>query len=164
MKILPDIYVSRITDIAIDVLTGKGIKGIAIDIDNTLTADGSFYIDEAISIWLNSVKNTGISFCIVSNNHPPRVEPFATQIGMQYICEARKPRKDCKEQLLEMLNFKPDEVVMIGDQIFTDVYFAKKCGFYSILLDPIAEDKHRGAAIKRFFERPLKYFLRKRRL
>jgi len=160
MKILPDYYFPTITDIPLSLFHDKGIKGIAIDIDNTLTADGSLLLSERVVFWLDEVRKQNISICIVSNNHKGRIEPFADIASLDYICEADKPSRKNKDMVLERLGRRADEVVMIGDQIFTDMLFAHRCGFFSILVDPIAEDKHRGASIKRFFERPLKHILR----
>jgi HAD superfamily phosphatase (TIGR01668 family) len=161
-KLLPDIYVNSITDIPVTLFIEKGIRGIAVDIDNTLTTDGSQYLDPDIVNWVRTVREIGIPICIVSNNHEKRVKPFAEQLEVAYLCEAGKPKRTSKALLLNILGCNNHETVMIGDQIFTDMIFAHRCNFLSILVEPIGEDKHRGAAIKRFFERPLKYLLRKR--
>lgn len=162
MKLLPHIYFNSIGDIPISLLHDKGIKGIAVDIDNTLTGDGSFFLSKEVEDWIQQIKDAGISMCIVSNNHEQRVAPFAQRVSMAYIYDCHKPSNECKEKLLHILNCTQNEVAMIGDQIFTDMIFAHRSGFLSILVEPISIDKHRGAAIKRFFERPLKYIIRRR--
>lgn len=163
MRIQPSYYCPLVENIEVSFLKDKGIKGIAIDIDNTLTGDGSHNLKEGVANWIKAVKDEGIVFCIVSNNHLPRIKPYADRIEVEYICEADKPSARCKKELLEILGCNDSEVVMIGDQFFTDMLFASRCHFKSILVDPISEDKHKGAKIKRFFEKPLRNIAKKRR-
>ncbi|MCL1830362.1 MAG: YqeG family HAD IIIA-type phosphatase, partial [Oscillospiraceae bacterium] len=162
MRIFPHYYFTTVAEIPISLFREKGIKGIAIDIDNTLTADGEFGIEPTTLDWLNAIKQSGITLAIISNNHPERVEPFANMIDLPFICNSSKPSARNKDRLLALLNTKSDTTAMIGDQLFTDMLFAYRCRFLSILVEPIGEDKHRGATIKRFFEKPVTAIMKRR--
>ena len=162
MGIYPDYYFTSVSCVPARFLLGIGIKGLLIDLDNTLTADGSQHLSEDISGWVKKIKSAGIRLLIISNNHEPRVRPFAESAGMRYLCEAGKPAGRCLGEALGLLGVKKHEAAVIGDQLFTDILFAKRCGIISVLVEPVGEDRHAGAGVKRFFERPVRKRLKRR--
>ena len=164
MRVLPHFYFKSVTDITVSFLKEQSVRGVAVDIDNTLTEDNSFHIDEGTKKWVDTLKNSDIRICVVSNNHPDRVIPFVDQFEVPYIYEAKKPTRKSIVRLQEILQTDAEHIAMIGDQIFTDMLFAYRCHFTSILVDAVGEDNHRGAKLKRFFEKPLKSILRRRKI
>lgn len=163
MRLMPRHWFKSVTDIPISFFAENGIKGVAVDIDNTLTGDNSMYISEKIREWIGDIKKAGIRVVIVSNNREPRVRPFAEDIGLEYLCEIGKPSRRRIKDVMELLAVNRGEAAMIGDQIFTDILFANRCSIASVLVEPLGPDDHRGAALKRFFEHPLKRIIKIRR-
>lgn len=161
--LFPDFTFPSVVDIPVSFFADNGIKGAAVDIDNTLTGENSNYISEEVRSWVKEIKASGVNLVIVSNNHEPRVKPFADDIGLAFICETGKPSPRRIAEILRMLDTEKEETVMVGDQIFTDVLFAGRCGIKSVLVEPMGPDDHSGAAIKRFFEHPIKWAVRLRR-
>ena len=108
---------------------------------------------DALTAWLKNLKNAGIRVCIISNNRRRRVEPFARQLGVGFFCNAFKPRPYFYLKGLEVLNVPKEECVVIGDQLFTDVKGAKRCGIRAFLVDPVGEETTLFIKIKRYFEK-----------
>ena len=68
-----------------------GVKGLILDIDNTLTSHDAPEPDKAILDWLEQMKRDGIRLILLSNNHPPRVQPFADRLGLAFEADGKKP-------------------------------------------------------------------------
>ena len=54
-----------------------------------------------------------------------------------------------------------DNTLFVGDQLFTDVWGAKRSGIYSILVKPIHPKEEIQIVLKRYLERIVLYFYRK---
>ena len=106
--------------------------------DNTII-DLSKNIPEGTKEWVDSLKKHGIKFCIVSNSiHKDKVIKIANELGIDvFILFAKKPLKSGFKKAMKILNIKPCNIAAVGDQIFTDVIGANRCGMYSILVKPI---------------------------
>ena len=70
----------RVTDITPEILKKLSIKGLILDLDNTLTTHDNPVPANGVMEWLDKMKKNGIKLMIVSNNHPPRVKPFADML------------------------------------------------------------------------------------
>lgn len=152
----PTVYRRRITDISVSLLKRLGVRGILLDIDNTLTTHDNPQIDTAVTAWLSAVQAAGFTAVVVSNNQAARVAPFAQKIGLSYQAKAAKPLPKGYRAAARMLGLPPRQCAVIGDQIFTDILGANLAGMPSILLEPIqAEVDQKFIVFKRRLERPL---------
>src|SRR5690606_15968397 len=149
----PNEYVKSIFDISITELKERGIKGIITDLDNTLVEWDRPYATPELQDWFEEVKRHGISITIVSNNNQERVKAFAEPLGIPFIFQARKPLiRAFKRAMLEMKLTK-DEVVVIGDQLLTDVIGGNRTGIHTILVVPVVKTDGAITKINRFIER-----------
>ena len=89
----PDLSFRKTVDIKPEFLKKLGIKGLILDVDNTLTTHDNPVPAEGIAEWLENMKKSGIKLIIVSNNHPERVKPFADPLGLDYVSDSGKPLK-----------------------------------------------------------------------
>ena len=85
-----------VCDITPTMLQHFGIRGLLLDLDNTQTTHDNPRPAEGVLDWIAVMKENGIAMCIVSNNHPPRVKPFADLLGLPFVCEGKKPLKRLK--------------------------------------------------------------------
>ena len=92
-----------------------------LDIDNTLTTHDNPVPAPGVEAWVAGMQAAGISLCLVSNNHPPRVAPFAERLGLDFVCEGKKPLTKGYREAVEKMGLSRKEVAAVGDQIFTDV-------------------------------------------
>ena len=138
MILYPRLYIDNVRCIKIDFLNKNNIKAIILDMDNTII-DLSKNIPEGTKEWVDSLKKHGIKFCIVSNSiHKDKVIKIANELGIDdFILFAKKPLKSGFKKAMKILNIKPCNIAAVGDQIFTDVVGANRCGMYSILVKPI---------------------------
>ena len=91
MLITPEYVFQDVTHITPAFLAGKGITALVLDIDNTLTDDGSQQLPREVAAWLQAMRAAGVRLTIVSNGTPRRVAPFARKLGLDYVCWAAKP-------------------------------------------------------------------------
>lgn len=153
MKFYPDIYLNNLTEITEEFLKENNIKGLILDIDNTII-DYDKNMLQGVEKWCEDLKSHGIKMCIVSNTNKKRkVEKVAKTLNLKYIYFAHKPGKKGFRKAQEILDLKAEEIATVGDQIFTDVFGGNRMGMYTILTKPIDERDIILTRIKRPFER-----------
>ena len=148
-----DKYLKSVTDITLPMVREMGLKGLILDVDNTLTTHGNREIPAHIKDWLNYIKTGGIKLILLSNNSEARVSAFAERIDIAYVGRAFKPFPFGVKRACAAMQLETNEAAMVGDQVFTDLLAGKLAGCKSILLMPIEEEKGRFFAVKRYFER-----------
>lgn len=139
MILYPKFYCRSIIDIDIEFLNKNKIKGLILDVDNTLIDTDKNLLDGAIE-WHENIKNKGIKTIIVSNsNKKEKLDNVSKKLDIEYISFAKKPFKGGFKKALKKLELAPENVAAVGDQIFTDVIGANRCKIFSILVEPINE-------------------------
>ena len=152
MILYPKKYLENITKITEQLLKENGIKGIILDVDNTLIYYNKTLLEGADK-WCEDLKNKGIQFCIVSNNSKKgNVKEIADRLGIKYISFAMKPMKRGLKKAQEIMNLGAKDIAVVGDQIFTDVVGANRLGMFSILVKPLERKDIFITKIKRPFE------------
>ena len=160
MIFYPDEYFKNILEIDYEFLYKNKIKGIILDVDNTLV-DFNENLLEGTKEWCENLKQKGIKFYIVSNsNKKPKVETLAKTLGTKYILFAKKPFKGAFKKVAAELGLPLENIAAVGDQVFTDVVAANRCKMFSILVHPLDEKDIWLTIIKRPFENYIlkKYF------
>lgn len=137
--LLPDLYVDSIYHIDLAALKNRGIKGIITDLDNTLIEWDRPSATPDLEKWFEEVNQAGFKLVIVSNNNSERVGKFAQPLGLPFIHNAKKPFRFSFERAQEMMGLKAEEVVVIGDQLFTDILGGNRHHLYTILVLPVAQ-------------------------
>lgn len=151
----PTYVFNDITGITPKFLKRKHIKGIVLDVDNTLTTHNNPVPPQSSLDWLASVKKAGIKLIIVSNNKPPRIEPFAKVLDLEYVANGRKPLTSGINEAVRRLGFEKCDIAAIGDQIFTDIMGANLAGIRSCFVFPIEPETSLPFRFKRTMEKPL---------
>ena len=132
----PDQVCESIYDIDLQSLKDNGIAGLILDIDNTLVSPREREPSQRLLDWFNEVRIADLCVCILSNARRRRVATFSSGLGVFTICNAKKPSRTGFHKAIRLMDLNPDTVCMIGDQLFTDVYGAKKIGIYSVYVKP----------------------------
>ena len=139
MLIYPDFYCNNVRDVKLEFLQEHNIKGIILDVDNTLIDYYRKFEDGTIE-WVNNLKKAGIKFCIVSNtNKLDKVIYVAETLEIPYFYFAKKPFKTGFIKAKEKMGLEAENIAAIGDQIMTDVIGSNRCKMFSILVKPIQE-------------------------
>ena len=117
--------------------------------------------DEKALKLFERLRKAGFDTCLMSNNKEPRVASFAGQVKSKYIYKAGKPAVKNYIRAMELMHTQKADTLFVGDQIFTDVYGAKRAGIYSILVKPIHPKEEIQIVLKRRLEAVVLYFYKK---
>lgn len=132
-------------------LYDEGYRGVIYDIDNTLVNHGAPADERSIRLF-GQLRSIGFSTCLLSNNRRHRVDPFAKAVGSDYICLANKPAVKNYLRACDRMGIRKDQAVFIGDQLFTDVWGAKRAGIANILVQPLNPKEEIQIVLKRRLE------------
>ena len=159
---IPSEFVRSVFHITPEFLKDKGIKGIITDLDNTLVEWDRPDATPKLIEWFKGMKEAGIQVTIVSNNNEMRVQSFADPLGIPFIFKARKPLGKAFRQALQIMSVKKAEVVVIGDQLLTDVFGGNRQKLHTILVIPVAKSDGFVTKFNRMVERRIFRYLDKK--
>ena len=139
-------------------LTGEKLKALGkdtliFDIDNTLVPYWIKTPTDELKAYFNSLRESGIKIAVLSNSKEIRSKTFCEEMEIPYYYRAKKPGTEGMKKLLEKINSKAENSVIVGDQIFTDVWCGNKCGVYSVLVKQVSPKDELITAPKRPFEK-----------
>ncbi|MCC3375642.1 YqeG family HAD IIIA-type phosphatase [Cohnella sp. REN36] len=137
-RLLPHQIVNTVYDIDLPKLKADGVRGIITDLDNTLVGAKTPLATPELIAWLDKVKQDGFQVVVLSNNNSARVSKFAEPLGIPFIPAARKPFSKAFREALRLLDLAPEQAVVVGDQMMTDVFGGRRMGLHTILVTPIA--------------------------
>ncbi len=162
-SLLPKVMTRAVTDLTPSYLHGKNIRLLMLDFDNTIVPYTTNIPTARMQMWLETMMESDISVCVVSNSKNSRVEIFCETYGLGCITHARKPFSDGIRRCMEEYELTADECALAGDQIFTDVLGANCAGVYSILVKSI-NNHNFWLKLRHVAELPFIFIARKRRL
>jgi uncharacterized protein len=163
-RFLPNEHVKNIFEIKPSVLKEQGIKGIITDLDNTLVPWNVKQATPEIIDWFKLMKDNGIKVTIISNNKEERVKMFSEPLGTPFVFSARKPLRRAFKTAAKQMELKKEEIVVVGDQLLTDVLGGNSAGFYTILVVPIVQTDEKITQVNRKIERRIMNHFRKKGL
>lgn len=149
----PTAALRRVTDIRLPLLRQMDVDTILLDVDNTLAPPTSRIPYEGVREWLEEIRAGGIQIVICSNNYQSRIKPFADSLGLDCVAMSMKPFPFGFNRAKRKLREKPQSVVVVGDQVYTDVLGANLAGMKSILLLPQSEERGVSIMLRRKMEK-----------
>lgn len=153
----PDEYLDSAYEIDYRKLYEEGCRGILFDIDNTLVPHGKPADERSIALF-RMLKEIGFQTTLLSNNKEPRVRSFHVSVGAPYIHKANKPSPVNYRLAMKKMGTDTKNTIFVGDQLFTDIWGAKKAGIRTVLVKPIHPKEEIQIVLKRFFEKIVLYF------
>ncbi|MBR6504187.1 MAG: YqeG family HAD IIIA-type phosphatase [Clostridia bacterium] len=139
MLLEPKLYIENVTKLNLEVLNKNKVKGLILDVDNTLI-DYDRNPIEGLEKWCEDLKKNDIKLCILSNsNKKEKVKNLAKKLNIPFIYFAKKPLKTGFKKAKKILDLKNENIGVVGDQLATDVLGANRCKMFSILVKPISE-------------------------
>lgn len=153
----PDEIQDSTYEIDFERLYQQGIRGVLFDIDNTLVEHGADATPRAIALF-QRLKEIGLNSCLISNNQEERVLRFNKEIGTNYIYDAHKPSGKNYRKAMEIMGTNLSNTIFVGDQLFTDVFGAKRIGMKNILVRPIDPKEEIQIVLKRYLEKIVLFF------
>lgn len=161
-RFYPTYVYPDVESIPYELIENQDIKLIIFDMDNTLV-DMKYECSKELKNWTEYVASRGVKLHILSNSTMgKKVKKVAKQLGMKYHYNASKPFKRGFRKVLEEMKVDKENVLMVGDQLFTDVWGGNRFGVKTILVCPIAEKEIFVTRVKRPIERWIlrKYYKR----
>ena len=137
--LVPDIYCASVLDIDPQALAESGVRGVLLDLDNTLLARGSSELTPEVCAWVSSLREHGLKVAIVSNTNNDRCARIAKELDVPLVRNAFKPFKHGLVRACAMLGIACRDAVMIGDQCYTDILGASRAGMISIMVDALSD-------------------------
>jgi len=153
-RFCPDYRVKTISDISPTDLAASGIKGVLLDLDNTLLPWKGNDIPAETTEWLQKCRSAGLKLCLVSNTrNQPRLVRIAKELGIEAVRAWKmKPSRDGFEEALKLLGIQVSEAIMVGDQMFTDVWGGNRMGMITVWVERMHPREFFGTRISRMLE------------
>jgi len=137
----PKEYLESIYQVDFDRLRSRGLKAVLLDLDETLLPREMSDITPVLYSFVEGIKEKGLKICLLSNNlHPERVIKVAQTLNLPYLTLAGKPFPFAFDRALKLLGVKRSEAVVIGDQLFMDIFGGNWAGIYTILVKPFSRE------------------------
>jgi len=149
----PTHYVSGTTSLDLGALVAAGVKGLLVDIDNTIMARKSGVLPPTAATWIADVRAAGLAVCLLSNNWHDYVHGFASELGVPIVAKALKPLPFGFRTGARALGLTTRQCAVVGDQLFTDVLGGNLVGATTVLVVPVSASDLPHTLVLRRIER-----------
>lgn len=163
-SLVPKYSIKNIFELNIDTILEKGYTNLFLDLDNTLDSYKTLLPSDRVKKFINECKEKGITPYIVSNNNSDRVINYGKELDIEVFSSMKKPFKKRLNKLIKEKNIDKSKTLMIGDQIFTDVWGGNNLDIVTILVEPIVKEDQFVTKIKRPLEKIVKKKIKKKKL
>ena len=163
-KYIPFAHAKSIFDVDEAFYRANGIKVVLCDLDNTLGSVVEKDPSERVFELVKRMESWGIRFLICSNNTGGRVGRFASELGIQVASKMMKPLSFRVKKFLKKENIDPSEVLLVGDQIMTDVLCGNGAKVKVLLTELISPIDPPWTKFNRIFDKPKRKKLLERHL
>lgn len=152
-RFYPTYMFDKVEDIPYELIKKENIKLIMMDMDNTLI-DAKKKYKNSLKHWIDDVSNLNVKMCILSNSpFGDKVKKIAKELNIEYNYNAGKPLLKGFKRVIEKSKLPKENILMIGDQIFTDVWGGNRIGVKTVLVTPINKKESFFTKVKRPLER-----------
>ena len=151
----PDEHADSLPEVSLDSLAQLGVRGIVVDLDNTVCAYRRPELAPGVAEWVRAARERGFALVLVSNNFTERVASVGAQLEIPVVPNALKPLPFAFLRALSLLGTPRSATIVIGDQLFTDVLGARLVGLRAILTKPLVEVDFPLTCVLRFLERTI---------
>lgn len=163
-KFYPTYKYKSVESIPYSLVEENNIKLIMLDMDNTIIDYKESKYSKEMKEWAKRMKRNGVALYILSNSPFGKlVKRIAAELGMKYYYNAGKPSLRGFKKIMEIEKVEKENMLMVGDQIFTDVFGGNRFGIKTVLVSPINSKERLHTKVKRPFEKiVIKRYMRKK--
>ncbi len=129
-----------------DLLHRYHLKGLVLDVDETLVPISARQASAELLPWVNEVRQIAKLWLVSNNLSEPRIRRIAEALNLPYITGAGKPSRRKVRQAVKAMDLPVEQVGMVGDRLFTDVLAGNRLGLFTILVEPMVNP---GEAVRR---------------
>lgn len=159
---IPFAHSDSIYEIDPDFYKRNNVKTLFMDLDNTLDSYRARVPQQRTIDYVNKVKEAGVTPVIISNNKAKRVSGYANLLGVEFLSSAHKPFSRRIKKEIARRGLTANDVMLVGDQMMTDVLAAKGAKIKVVLTEKIVKEDQWTTHINRIFDRPIRKYHRKR--
>lgn len=157
MSLVPAHMVESVYWLIPERLKDHGVRLVLADLDNTLAPYEEALPSPALRQWKAELEENGITLFVVSNSRKSRRCPdFCEALGIGCVRHAGKPGTRGFREALEQTGIPAENAIMVGDQIFTDIWGANRAGITSVLVRPMAWGKNPFRRVRYAIETPFR--------
>ena len=161
-KFIPNYYINSIFDLDVSFLLKHQKKCVFCDLDNTLDQYDVLNPSQRVIDLKNNLESNGIELIIISNNKAKNKQIYAQRLGVKSLFSTRKPFKKRINNFIESLPYEKREIILVGDQLLTDVLCGKNANIEVMLTEPISKKDQWTTRFNRLLDRPIRNHLRKK--
>lgn len=155
--VTPTFLAESVWSVDLDALVRLGVRGIILDLDNTIVDWNQSWLRPEVREWVRSARERGLGLCLVSNAvRGGRVEQVAKELGIGAVLRAGKPLPGAFRRGMAALVTDPRSTCAIGDQVFTDILGASRLGLVTVLVEPLSPRESFHTRLIRLIESPLR--------
>lgn len=150
---VPAHAVNSLQEVDLDRLWTAGKRLILVDVDHTLVKWKSMDFAQPVLDWIARAKGMGFEFCIISNTRRVhRLQKLSQMLEIETVRGRFKPSRAMFRLALIKFKRKPEEAVMIGDQLMTDILGANRAGIDAIWVRKMEGKEFGPTKINRMME------------
>jgi uncharacterized protein len=138
------------------ILEENQIKGLVLDVDETLLPITATNVSQEIIDWIEQIKPVVVIWLVSNNVSQSRIGRIGDSLKVPYITGAVKPSRRKLRRAVEAMNLPVEQVAMVGDRLFTDVLAGNRLGMFTILVEPMVND---GEAMRKYHIRTLEVWV-----
>lgn len=149
----PTYIYENVESIPYELIKNDNIKLIILDMDNTLV-DNKQIFSKQLKQWSINMQKNNIELYILSNcPYGKIVKKVAQKLKMKYQYNASKPFLKGFIKIMDTTKIQRENILMVGDQLFTDIFGGNRFGVKTILVRPINKKEVFITKLKRPFEK-----------
>lgn len=161
-RFIPFAHSVNIYDVDVAFYKRNNIKTLFIDLDNTLDSYRLYHPKDAAREYIKLLIDNDIKPVIISNNKGKRVSTYANDLGIDYIANSGKPFAFKIKKEIKKRGLNNDEVMLVGDQMITDVLAAKGANIKVLLCEKLVEEDQWTTRFNRLFDKPIRKYHREK--
>jgi len=157
MCLTPTLMARAIWEVDLDDLAARGIRGIILDLDNTIAYWRKGGVLPEARAWIEAARQRGMKLCLASNaSRTSRVVRVAESLAVDHVGRATKPFASAYRRAMKVMGTSPSTTCGIGDQVLTDIVGANRAGLTSILVEPLSRRELPHTWLLRLIEKPMR--------
>jgi len=148
----PVLHFGSVLEIPPDLFAARGVRAVALDVDNTITRWELESVPGEILDWIAALKSRGLSLALVSNGVARKLKSVEEQTGVALV-PGKKPFLSTFVRCREFFGAPDSQIAIVGDQCVTDIWPANRLGWLTVLVEPMSRRDFIGTHIYRAMER-----------